>query len=152
MVSPAPAMPVESAAVVSGREVLLVFADRRWRVRGLDKASSFDLLRVNVAAPAAGGLRSPADAYTVLGSLSPLASRLPQALSQLDGFLAREVDTGRITITAGEPAGDPVAAITTTALWLDRATDAADALRRALDQAQAALACAASTDPTYPLN
>jgi len=36
------------AAQVTGREVTLAFGERRWRVRGLDKASSFDVLRVNV--------------------------------------------------------------------------------------------------------
>ena len=64
-----PAGPVEPAAVspapaagdpvpqVTGREVTLAFGERRWRVRGLDKASSFDVLRVNVmcSAPDAGG-------------------------------------------------------------------------------------------------
>jgi DNA primase catalytic core len=55
-VSPAPAAD-EPAPEVTGREVLLAFGERRWRVRGLDKASSFDVLRVNVMAsvPDAGG-------------------------------------------------------------------------------------------------
>jgi hypothetical protein len=39
---------VSPVAQVSGRELVLVFGERRWRVRGLDKVSSFDLLRVNV--------------------------------------------------------------------------------------------------------
>ncbi len=43
------------AAQVTGREVVLTFGERRWRVRGLDKASSFDVLRVNVMASAADG-------------------------------------------------------------------------------------------------
>ncbi len=55
-VSPAPAAD-EPAPEVTGREVTLCFGERRWRVRGLDKASSFDVLRVNVmcSAPDAGG-------------------------------------------------------------------------------------------------
>jgi DNA primase len=50
VVSPAPAVDadVEGGPQVSEREVLLAFAERRWRVRGLGKASSFDLLRVNL--------------------------------------------------------------------------------------------------------
>ena len=33
---------------VVGRELLVEFAERRWRVRGLDKVTSFDVLRVNL--------------------------------------------------------------------------------------------------------
>jgi DNA primase catalytic core len=72
-----PAGPVEPAAVspatapgepvpeVTGREVTLRFGERRWRVRGLDKASSFDALRVNVmcSAPEAGGPRFHVDTF-----------------------------------------------------------------------------------------
>ena len=48
-VSPAPALPADVEPVVgAGGEVTLVLGDRRWRVRGLDKVTSFDLLRVNV--------------------------------------------------------------------------------------------------------
>jgi DNA primase catalytic core len=53
-VSPAPAPP-EPVPEVTGREATLCFGERRWRVRGLDKASSFDVLRVNVMASAPGG-------------------------------------------------------------------------------------------------
>ena len=38
----------EPGPEVTGREVTLALGERRWRVRGLDKASSFDVLRVNV--------------------------------------------------------------------------------------------------------
>jgi len=48
LVSPVPSAPVSPAAVVSGRELVLALGERRWRVRGLDKVTSFDLLRVNV--------------------------------------------------------------------------------------------------------
>ena len=34
--------------VIDDRELVVVFGERRWRVRGLHKVSSFDLLRVNV--------------------------------------------------------------------------------------------------------
>jgi DNA primase len=58
-VSPAPVVD-EPVPGVTGREVTLGFGERRWRVRGLDKASSFDALRVNVmcSAPAGAGPRS----------------------------------------------------------------------------------------------
>ncbi len=36
------------ASQVVGRELLVEFAERRWRVRGLDKVTSFDVLRVNL--------------------------------------------------------------------------------------------------------
>jgi DNA primase catalytic core len=57
VVSPAPAAADEPVPEVTGREVTLRFGERRWRVRGLDKASSFDVLRVNVmcSAPDARG-------------------------------------------------------------------------------------------------
>src|SRR6266700_1889391 len=48
VVSPAPAVTDVPAAQVTGREVTLAFGERRWRVRGLERASSFDVLRVNV--------------------------------------------------------------------------------------------------------
>lgn len=54
VVSPAPAAE-EPVPEVTGREVLLGFGERRWRVRGLDKASSFDVLRVNVMVTGPGG-------------------------------------------------------------------------------------------------
>ena len=54
-VSPAPVMADEPAARLTGREVMLAFGERRWRVRGLDKASSFEVLRVNVMASVPDG-------------------------------------------------------------------------------------------------
>ena len=48
LVSPTPALPAEVAPVVDGDELRVALGDRRWRVRGLAKVTSFDLLRVNV--------------------------------------------------------------------------------------------------------
>jgi DNA primase len=45
----------EPAAQVTERGVMLASGEQRWRVRGLDKASSFDVLRVNVMCSAPGG-------------------------------------------------------------------------------------------------
>ena len=39
-----------ATAVVDGRELVVVLGNRRWRVRGLEKVTSFDALRVNVLA------------------------------------------------------------------------------------------------------
>lgn len=48
LVSPTPALPDDVAPVLDGDELRVALGDRRWRVRGLSKVSSFDLLRVNV--------------------------------------------------------------------------------------------------------
>jgi hypothetical protein len=45
---PAQAAGSGDASQVVGRELLVEFAERRWRVRGLDKVTSFDVLRVNL--------------------------------------------------------------------------------------------------------
>ncbi|MGI8663237.1 MAG: CHC2 zinc finger domain-containing protein [Acidimicrobiales bacterium] len=48
-VSPAPALPADVAPVLgAGGEVTVLLGDRRWRVRGLERVTSFDLLRLNV--------------------------------------------------------------------------------------------------------
>ena len=41
---------VDIAAEVREHEVLMAFGDRQYRVRGLDKNLSYDLLRVNILA------------------------------------------------------------------------------------------------------
>ncbi|MGH9184890.1 MAG: toprim domain-containing protein, partial [Acidimicrobiales bacterium] len=48
LASPTPALPDDVVPVVDGDELRVALGDRRWRVRGLSKVSSFDLLRVNV--------------------------------------------------------------------------------------------------------
>jgi DNA primase catalytic core len=45
--------PADPSQVV-GRELLVEFAERRWRVRGLDKVTSFDVLRVNLLVTVSG--------------------------------------------------------------------------------------------------
>jgi Toprim-like len=54
-VSPAPVMAEEPVPVVAGGEASWRFGQRAWRVRGLDKASSFEALRVNVMVSAPDG-------------------------------------------------------------------------------------------------
>ncbi len=47
--SPVPPPPPDTPEpVVAGDELTVVYGDRRWRVRGLSKVTSFDLLRLNV--------------------------------------------------------------------------------------------------------
>ncbi|HUY49684.1 MAG TPA: CHC2 zinc finger domain-containing protein [Streptosporangiaceae bacterium] len=55
VVSPVPVMAEEPVPAVSGGEASWRFGDRAWRVRGLDKASSFEALRVNVMCSAPDG-------------------------------------------------------------------------------------------------
>ena len=89
-------------------------------------------------------LTGPADVYDVLGSLELLAARLPQALSQLQRYLVREQEAGRVRIVDGEHAGDPAAAVTATTCRLEQATAAAGSLREALEHARELLAWAAT--------
>jgi hypothetical protein len=99
--------------------------------------------------PGAGGLVFPADAYDVTGALSLLASRLPQALAQLQAFLQDEVSAGRVAIVAGDHAGDPAAALAAVTASLDTAATSARLLHQALDAAQNQLTWAAA-DSGYP--
>lgn len=92
-------------------------------------------------------LQYPSDVYRVLADLSLLASRLPQALGQLDARLQRWVDEGNVAVNDGEFANDPVAAVTTASVYLlEEKTPAAEALRVALDRAQQAIAFASFVD------
>lgn len=91
-----------------------------------------------------GGLAFPADAYDVTGALAVLASRLPQALAQLQAFLNAEVEAGRVVIVAGEHAGDPAAVLAAVTASLDSAVASARRLHQALDAAQNALTWAAA--------
>jgi DNA primase len=50
LVSPAAVTDDGPAVLIDERELTIVFGERRWRVRGLAKVTSFDLLRVNVLA------------------------------------------------------------------------------------------------------
>jgi hypothetical protein len=93
-----------------------------------------------------GGLTGPADVYDVLGSLAMLAARLPQALSQLQTFLAREQTAGRVQVVDGPHAGDPASALVDVERWLTCAAGSADALHQALEQAHATLTWAARAD------
>ncbi len=100
VVSPAPAA-AEDAPLVSEREVLLSFAERRWRVRGLGKASSFDLLRVNLMCSVPdgrGGIRFHVDTLD-LYSARARASFLVAAAAELAvGEDVVKRDLGRVLL------------------------------------------------------
>ncbi len=97
--------------------------------------------------PGSCGLAFPADAYDVTGALALLASRLPQALAQLQAFLRTEIAAGRVAIVAGEHAGDPAAVLTAVTASLDSAAASARRLHQALDTAQNNLTWAAAANP-----
>ncbi len=120
-VSPAPAEVAGPVPEVTGREVVLAFGERRWRVRGLDKASSFDVLRVSVMCSApdpAGGSRFHVD---TLDLYSARARSVFTAAAAGELGLDPEVvkrDLGRVllacerladeaVIAAQAPAGEP---------------------------------------------
>ena len=113
-VSPAPAVTAEQPVPeVTGREVMLRFGERRWRVRGLDKASSFDVLRVNVmcsAPDAAGGSRFHVDTLD-LYSARARAVFITAAAAELglDGDVIKR-DLGKVLLACERLADEAVQA------------------------------------------
>jgi DNA primase len=111
-VSPAPAAG-EPVPEVTGREVRLAFGERRWRVRGLERASSFDVLRVNVMASAPdadGGARFHVDTFD-LYSARARAVFIAAAAAELG--LDQDVvkrDLGRVLLACERLADEAVAA------------------------------------------
>jgi hypothetical protein len=83
------------------------------------------------------GLGQPAVAYDILGALSVAASRLPQLLTQIAGYLDRTLAAGRLGHDLGE---DPAHAIGAAGIFLDDARGSAAALAGDLDAAQQQLA------------
>lgn len=77
-------------------------------------------------------LTEPAAAYTVLGNLAQASFRLAQTAEQIDAFLTRELDAGRLGHDQTE---DPVPALTTVhnalASAAEQAADLGDDFRRA---------------------
>lgn len=92
---------------------------------------------LNHATLGGGGLGQPSDAYEVLGELTTAASRLPQLLAQVAGFLDRALAGGRLGHDLGE---DPCFAVETAGLFLDGARLSAAALAGDLGAAQQQLA------------
>jgi DNA primase catalytic core len=135
VVSPAPEAAEENQPEVNEREVLLRFGERRWRVRGLAKASSFDLLRVNVMASVPdgrGGVRFHVDTLD-LYSARARASYLVAAAAELGvGEDVVKRDLGRVLLACEQLADDVVTAAQAPADEPVRMTDAEKAEALAL--------------------
>jgi hypothetical protein len=89
------------------------------------------------------GLDQPAVAYDIVGALSLAASRLPQLLTQITGYLDRALAAGDLGHDLGE---DPAWNISAAGVFLDDAKASAAALAGDLSQAQQQLA-AVNGDP-----
>jgi hypothetical protein len=92
---------------------------------------------LNHATRCPAGLDQPATAYDILGSLSLAASRLPQLVTQLTGYLAQALAAGRLGHDLGH---DPARAVNAAGVFLSGARDSAAALAGHLSQAQQQLA------------
>jgi hypothetical protein len=102
-------------------------------LRGLNRATQ----------PCREALTGPADVYDTLAGLELLAARLPQALTQLQGYLARQHAAGRVLIVDGPHAGDPATLLTAAAREFEQATATAGSLQGAVSRAHELLASAA---------
>ena len=80
-------------------------------------------------------LGEPADADQLLRYLETAASRLPQLLEQVSGWLAAEEAAGRIRMADGSGFPGPVVAVGAARGWLERAQADARRLQQALDAA-----------------
>jgi DNA primase len=87
--------------------VTLAFGERRWRVRGLDKVSSFNVLRVNVMASVpdgGGGARFHVDTFD---QYSARARAVFIAVAAAELSLDQDVvkrDLGRVLLGTKRPA------------------------------------------------
>ena len=112
VVSPAPATTEDDLPLVSEREVLLSFGERRWRVRGLGKASSFDLLRVNlmVSVPdGRGGVRFHVDTLDLYAARARTAFLVAAAAELAVGEDVVKRDLGRVLLACEQLADDVIA-------------------------------------------
>jgi hypothetical protein len=100
--------PAAPPVVIDERELTVVFAERRWRVRGLHKVSSFDLLRVNVLA--AVGDRFHVDTLDLYSARARQAFTVTAAAElQLDEGVVKR-DLGRVLLACEEHAEAVIAA------------------------------------------
>jgi len=114
-VEPVPVVSVSPAAgsdgppvTIDDRELVVLFAERRWRVRGLHKVSSFDLLRVNVLVGV--GDRFHVDTLDLYSARARQAFTLTAAaeLGLDEGVVKR--DLGRVLLACEEHAETVIAA------------------------------------------
>lgn len=113
VVSPWPPTTADGGPLVSEREVLLSFGERRWRVRGLGKASSFDLLRVNLMCSVPdgrGGVRFHVDTLDLYAARARTAFLVAAAaeLAVTEDVIKR--DLGRVLLACEDLADQVVTA------------------------------------------
>lgn len=107
-VSPAPVVAEGPPVTVDDRELTVTFAERRWRVRGLHKVSSFDLLRVNVLVAVAD--RFHVDTLDLYSARARQAFTLTAAAElHLDEGVVKR-DLGRVLLACEEHAEAVIAA------------------------------------------
>jgi len=113
VVSPAPPTTQENTPLVSEREVLLSFGERKWRVRGLGKASSFDLLRVNLMCSVPdgrGGIRFHVDTLDLYAARARTAFLVAAAAELAVGEDVVKRDLGRVLLACEDLADQVVTA------------------------------------------
>jgi DNA primase catalytic core len=136
VVSPAPpAVEDDSGPQVSEREVLLRFAERRWRVRGLGKASSFDLLRVNLMCSVPdgrGGVRFHLDTLDLYAARARAGFVVAAAAELGVDVEVVKRDLGRVLLACEQLADDAVTAAQTAEAEPPPMTDAERAQALAL--------------------
>lgn len=100
--------PAAPPVTIDDRELTVVFGERRWRVRGLHKVSSFDLLRVNVLV--AVGDRFHVDTLDLYSARARQAFTVTAAAElQLDEGVVKR-DLGRVLLACEEHAEAVIAA------------------------------------------
>ena len=118
------------------------------QVTGLEQVTGDDTVRLaritaeairglNWLTGCEAGLGQPSAAYDVIGALALAASRLPQALAQITGWLDQALEAGRLGHDLGE---DPATAIEAAGIFTGDAGLSAAALADDLSQAQQQLA------------
>jgi hypothetical protein len=112
-------------------------ADSPQETLALARTAAAAVRSLNHATLGGAGLEQPADAYGLLGELSPAAAGLPQLLAQAGRWLAAALAAGRLGCDDGT---EPAAAVSGAWLFISGARASAAALARDLDQAQQQLA------------
>lgn len=98
--------------------------------------------------PQLEGWRYPSDAYRALGELTYLVGALPQVVQQIMSALRYQFDIGHVGIDDDTKyADDPEAAVEAASVALERATQAAHQMYRAISEAQNAMSAARYTGP-----
>jgi DNA primase len=91
-----PAPPAEAEAAVSDNEVAIAFGDRRYRVRGLAKNTSYELLKVNVLA--SHGDRFHVDTFDLYAAKARATFTSQAAIELAVAEEIVKVDLGRVLL------------------------------------------------------